>query len=88
MCIRDRYVGGQDDKGFSKSCINFQLKIETCDHIDLKLMKAEERKLLTESLSAFNDKTVHLFPLYLMEQQIDYLRDHCYKVALSGNTLF
>ena len=80
----ERYIEQRGEDGFSKTCIDFQLKIETCDQIDLKLMVEEEREKLQQSLKEMNMKTVHLFPLVLLEHYAVSLRDKCYKVALSG----
>ena len=78
------YTEQNDEEGFSKTCLNFQLMIETCEQIDLKLLHDEEKQKLTATLNAFRKNTLHMFPLYLLECHIDYLRDCCLKVAVSG----
>ena len=78
------YTEQNDEEGFSKTCLNFQLMIETCEQIDLKLLHDEEKLKLTATLNAFRKNTIHLFPLYLLESHLDYLRDSCLKVAVSG----
>ena len=81
--LRQYTSADRDDKGMSKACIHFQLKMEICDQIDLAGPNVKQVfKLLL--FDEFEGKTLHLFPLYLMEQQIDFLRERCYKLSISG----
>ena len=79
-----KYNEYYDDYGYSKSCIDFQLKIETCDQLDLKLMSCTEREKLSTTLRDFRLKTLQMFPFYPTDLVVNYLRDNCYKVVLSG----
>ena len=80
----EKYIEQRDEDGFSKTCIDFQLKMETCDQIDLKLMGEKNRLDLLNSFENLNQTTMHLFPLVLLEHYGVGLRDNCYKLALSG----
>jgi len=82
----EKYKETLADDGFSKSCISFQVKIDTCEQIDLNLRNTEKRNKLVQQckdLLTIED-TLHVFPSSLHDISVDYLREKCHKVVLSG----
>ena len=78
-----KYSSTIDDRGYSKCCFNFQLKIDICREIDFEFLTNDNaREQLRDTLTNFHEKTVQLFPFYPIED--DFLREKCYKVVVSG----
>ena len=55
----EKYIEQKDEDGFSKTCIDFQLKMETCDQIDLKLMGEKNRLELQKDIEEMKKATLH-----------------------------
>lgn len=79
-----RYTDSLDEEGISKSCINFQLKLETCAQIDLKMMNQDGINEMMHHVQQFKERTLHLFSIHLLESQVDFLRESCHKVVVCG----
>ena len=79
-----KYTDSLDEDGISKATINFQLKLETCGQIDLKMMTPEGIQEMETHVQKFKDRTLHLFSINLLDSQADFLRDQTNKLAVSG----
>ena len=79
-----RYTESLDEEGISKSCINFQLKLQTCAQIDLKMMNQDGVTEMRNHVQQFKERTLHLFSIHLLESQVDFLRESCHKLVVSG----
>ena len=79
-----RYTDYLDEEGISKSCINFQLKLETCAQIDLKMMNQDGYNQMLHHVQQFKERTLHLFSIHLLESQVDFLRESCNKLVVCG----
>ena len=79
-----RYTDSLDEEGISKSCINFQLKLETCAQIDLKMMNQDGITEMMNHVQQFKERTLHLFSIHLLESQVDFLRESCNKLVVCG----
>merc|ERR550532_3672644 len=51
-----RYTDYLDEEGISKSCINFQLKLETCAQIDLKMMIQDGYNQMLHHVQQFKER--------------------------------
>ena len=82
----EKYKESLADDGFSKSCISFQVKIDTCEQIDLNLRDTEKRNKLIQKCKELItiEDTLHVFPSSLSDISVDFLREKCHKVVLSG----
>ena len=79
-----KYVALLDQEGVSKTTIDFQLRLETCGQIDLKMMKPAGRQELMKRVMKFKDRTLHLFSIHLLDSQAEFLREQTNKLVVNG----